>query len=62
MASGTGTVYEPYIFDLGEILCCCSPSNSEQIDICFTKIGLVLLKISHFEISTFWGCFVISQA
>ena len=43
----SGTVYEPYISDSDEILCSCSPSNSEQIDICFTKIGQVLFEISH---------------
>ena len=45
----SGAVYEPYISDFDEISCSCSPLNSRQIDICFTKIGQVLFKISHFE-------------
>ena len=51
----SGTVYEPYISDYDENLCSSSLLNSEQIDICFTNIGLVLFKITHFEILNIFG-------
>ena len=45
----SGIVHELYISDFDEIWYSCSLSYSEQIDICFTKIGLVLFKISYFD-------------
>ena len=46
----SGTFHEPYVSDFDEIWYSCSLSYSEQIDICFTKIGQALFKISYFEI------------
>ena len=52
-----GTVHEPYVSDFDEIWYSCSPSYSGRIDICFTKIGRVLFKISYFEILITLGVF-----